>query len=233
MRDWGYCPRCGAASLEPARNNAQAKDFSCNVCSEGYELKSSKSPFGKKIVNGAFEALNRRMESSENPSLLMMRYDQATKEVRDLVGVPKQFFVPAIIEKRKPLSPTARRAGWIGCNILISHVPKLGRVPIILDGKHQSKQSVVDNWNATNFLRDKALSSRSWLLAVLECVDRLERDVFSLKDIYDYEELLKVKFPDNNNICPKIRQQLQVLRDGGVIAFLGNGQYRRFKPENS
>ena len=134
------------------------------------------------------------MESAENPSLLMMRYDQATKEVRDLIGVPKQFFVPAIIEKRKPLSPTARRAGWIGCNILISQVPSLGRVPIIVDGKHRSKQSVVDNWNATNFLRDKALSSRSWLLAVLECVDRLELDAFSLRDVYDFEAQLKTQF---------------------------------------
>jgi len=26
--------------------------------------------------------------------------------------------VPEIIERRKPLAITARRAGWIGCNIL-------------------------------------------------------------------------------------------------------------------
>jgi type II restriction enzyme len=210
-----------------APNNTEAKDFTCSVCDEDYELKSSKSPFGKKIVNGAFEPLSKRMASLENPNLLLMRYDKDTKEVRDLVGIPKQFFVPSILEKRKPLGPQARRAGWIGCNILISHVPEMGRVPIILDGKYQSKQSVVDRWNATHFLRDKAMLTRSWLLAVLECVDSLARQDFGLSDVYDFETKLKSQFPDNNNIRPKIRQQLQVLRDANLIAFLGNGQYRR------
>jgi Dam-replacing family/Dam-replacing HTH domain len=233
MRDWGYCPRCGAASLSMAANNAKAKDFSCKVCAEDYELKSSKSPFGKKIVNGAFDSLTKRMISAENPSLLMMRYDIDTKEVRDLIGVPKQFFVPAIIEKRKTLGPTARRAGWVGCNILISNVPEIGRVPIILDGKHQSKQSVVDRWNAAHFLRDKALSSRSWLLAILECLDKLGQQEFALVDVYDFEAELKKQFPGNNNVRPKIRQQLQFLRDGGVISFLGGGKYRRLDQKRS
>jgi type II restriction enzyme len=227
VRDWCYCPRCGADSLSAAPTNAKVKDFACTVCDEDYELKSSKSPFGAKIVNGAFDSLTKRMESSENPSLLMMRYDFKTKEVRDLIGVPKQFFVPSIIEKRKPLSPKARRAGWVGCNIIISQVPEMGRVPIILDGQHQSKQFVVDKWNATRFMRDKPLSSRSWLLAVLECVDALSQQEFDLADIYRFDVKLQSQFPENNNVRPKIRQQLQVLRDGGVIEFLGNGHYRR------
>ena len=37
--------------------------------------------------------------------------------------------------------------------------------------------------------------------------------------------LLQKKYPWNHNIRPKIRQQLQVLRDRGLISFLGNGQY--------
>ena len=41
--------------------------------------------------------------------------------------VPKHFFVPDIIEKRKPLAETARRAGWIGCNIVLKNIPNEGR----------------------------------------------------------------------------------------------------------
>ena len=32
---------------------------------------------------------------------------------------------------------------------------------------------------------------------------------------------------ENHNIKAKLRQQLQMLRDRGVIEFLGNGLYRR------
>jgi type II restriction enzyme len=32
--------------------------------------------------------------------------------------------------------------------------------------------------------------------------------------------------PLNRNIRPKIRQQLQVMRDHGVLEFLGQGRYR-------
>jgi type II restriction enzyme len=35
-----------------------------------------------------------------------------------------------------------------------------------------------------------------------------------------------VLHPQNRNIEAKIRQQLQMLRDHGLIEFLGNGRYR-------
>jgi len=42
--------------------------------------------------------------------------------------VPKHFFVRAIIERRNPLAATARRAGWIGSNILLDQVPDAGKI---------------------------------------------------------------------------------------------------------
>jgi type II restriction enzyme len=45
--------------------------------------------------------------------------------------------------------------------------------------------------------------------------------------MYKFENLLQIKHPANNNIKPKIRQQLQILRDKGFIEFLGNGKYRK------
>jgi type II restriction enzyme len=47
--------------------------------------------------------------------------------------VPKYFFVSEIIEKRKPLSITARRAGWTGSNILFSKIPNSGKIYYIED----------------------------------------------------------------------------------------------------
>ena len=41
------------------------------------------------------------------------------------------------------------------------------------------------------------------------------------------EGFLKEKHPSNQHIPDKIRQQLQQLRDLGLIEFLGNGRYKK------
>ena len=60
----------------------------------------------------------------------------------------------------------------------------------------------------------------------MSCVDRLP-EKFKLSEVYYFSEYLKSRYPENNNIQAKIRQQLQILRDQGLIEFLGNGHYRK------
>ncbi len=62
----------------------------------------------------------------------------------------------------------------------------------------------------------------------MNCVDRLNKKEFFLSDMYNFEEELKIKYPDNKHIKDKIRQQLQFLRDKGYLEFLGRGRYRLF-----
>ena len=71
------------------------------------------------------------------------------------------------------------------------------------------------------------IDSRGWLLDILNCVNGIEKQVFSLDEVYAYEDILSVKHPLNKNIRPKIRQQLQVVRDMGVIEFTQRGVYRK------
>lgn len=66
-----------------------------------------------------------------------------------------------------------------------------------------------------------------WLEDDLDCVNRITDDVFTLDDIYTFEEELQEKYPKNNHVKDKIRQKLQVLRDNGYIEFMGNGEYRK------
>ena len=47
------------------------------------------------------------------------------------------------------------------------------------------------------------------------------------QEVYAFEPRLSALCPGNNNVRPKIRQQLQVLRDQGVLEFLGRGNYRK------
>lgn len=72
-----------------------------------------------------------------------------------------------------------------------------------------------------------ARSLSGWLLEVFKCVDAIPDPIFTLSDAYAYERILKEKYPQNEHIADKIRQQLQALRDLGLIEFLGNGRYRK------
>ena len=48
---------------------------------------------------------------------------------------------------------------------------------------------------------------------------------FTTQQVYKYESGLAKLYPNNQNIRPKIRQQLQVLRDMGVIKHLGRSRW--------
>ncbi|RYG97393.1 MAG: restriction endonuclease [Alphaproteobacteria bacterium] len=224
----GFCPSCGAAPLTAFAANSPVADFHCGVCAEEYELKATKGRTDAKLVNGSWGAMKARLAAANNPSLMVMGYDKARTRVIDLIVVPKHFFTEAIIEPRKPLSITARRAGWQGCNILIGQVPLAGRIALIRSGSHIAKQAVLDQWRATLFLREASLAARGWLLDVMKCVEEIGRPEFTLADVYAYEARLAAVYPANNNVRPKIRQQLQMLRDMGWLEFTDRrGLYRR------
>lgn len=141
--------------------------------------------------------------------------------------IPKHFFIPDIIEKRKPLSSTAKRAGWIGCNILLNTIPDSGKIFYIKDGKEESKNKILDDWNKTSFLKESTnIKAKGWLLDIIKCIEKINKNDFSLSDIYQFEKHLKLKHPENNNIQAKIRQQLQILRDKEYLKFESRGKYK-------
>lgn len=65
------------------------------------------------------------------------------------------------------------------------------------------------------------------MLDVLNCVNIIEDRDFTLEQMYSFEKMLAEKHPDNHHIKDKIRQQLQMLRDNGIIEFIGRGRYRK------
>ena len=72
------------------------------------------------------------------------------------------------------------------------------------------------------------IETRGWLLDVLNCINSIRNDIFSLGDIYAFESLLRKLHPNNNNVKEKIRQQLQFLRDRGFVEFIDNkGHYKK------
>lgn len=221
-----FCPNCGN-SLSNFANNKPVADFYCKVCMEEYELKSKNGNIGKKIVDGAYSTMISRLKAENNPNFFLLSYDKSTFEIKDFLTIPKYFFVPKIIERRRELSPTARRAGWIGCNINISNIPEAGKIFFIQNGLIKSKNEVLEKWNKTEFLKETHnFEAKGWLLDVLFCIEKIKKEEFSLDDVYRHEAYLKAKHPLNNNVKAKIRQQLQYLRDKNIIEFTSRGHYK-------
>src|SRR6201996_1965995 len=172
---WAYCPHCGNAKMAQFPNNSPLADFLCTSCNEEFELKSQKGRFGAKVADGAYKTKCDRLVASNNPNLLLMNYDRKSLAVVNLFIVPKHFFVRDIIEERKPLAATARRAGWIGSNILLGKVPEIGKIHIVQNGIIRRKEAVLQEWQKTLFLRNETLEARGWLLDVLKCVESLRK----------------------------------------------------------
>lgn len=131
-----------------------------------------------------------------------------------------------MIEQRKPLATTARRAGWIGCNILLSGIPPEGRIPIVVGGIAVSKGDSRGSFASAERLSNLSAHSRGWAASVLRLLHNLGKKRFTIEDAYTLETELSVIYPSNQNVRPKIRQQLQVLRDAGLITFESRGVYR-------
>jgi type II restriction enzyme len=220
-----YCPNCGDA-ISNYSNNKPVADFYCKKCSEDFELKSKKGKIGKKITAGAYSKMIERLTSKQKPHFFFMGY-LPTQVVNDFFVVPKYFFVPEIVEKRKALAEKARRAGWIGSNILFFKIPSSGKIFYVEDGKEISKKEVLQKWQKTVFLKRIIKPElRGWILDIMNCIEILKKDIFLLSEIYQFEEELKKIHPENKNIRAKIRQQLQFLRNKGYLIFIEPGKYK-------
>ncbi len=222
-----FCPNCGNSTLTRYVNNKPVADFFCKNCQEDYELKSKKNTLGKKIVDGAYKTMIARLQSPDNPNLFLLTYKPISYEVSNLLVIPKRFFVSEIIEKRKPLADSARRAGWTGCNILLRSIPSSGKIFLVKNKQVEPTASVMKKWKRTLFLgEEREQSAKGWLLDVMRFVEEIGKREFSLSDIYSFEDNLSLLHPGNKHIRDKIRQQLQVLRDKGYLEFVSRGNYR-------
>lgn len=221
-----FCPNCGGI-IKNLENNKKVSDFLCENCSENYEQKASKKKFQGKVISSEYKTMVERLCSNNKPHFFFLQYITERYIVNDFFVVPKYFFTPEIIEKRKALSETARRKGWVGSYILFSNIPDSGKIYYIENGKEFSKKEVLTKWKKTHFLKEvKKSDAKGWILDIMNCIQSLNKEEFSLQEMYAFEQQLANIHPENKNIKPKIRQQLQFLRDKGYLEFLGNSTYR-------
>jgi len=226
-----FCLACSSDRLAPLQENAAVVDYRCPSCDAAYQLKSKSGPFGRKVQNSAYEPKMRAIQRGNAPHYAFLQYSRETWRVTDLFVIPSHFFTPAVIEMRRPLTVTARRAGWVGSNILLHALAPEARLEVVSNSQVRPDAEVRSAWSRFAFLGTDQRARGGWGAAVLMSIRILQKeaggDEFSLQDFYRrFQTELGSRYPANRNVQAKIRQQLQVLRDGGVLEFIGSGRYR-------
>jgi phosphatidylserine/phosphatidylglycerophosphate/cardiolipin synthase-like enzyme len=68
---------------------------------------------------------------------------------------------------------------------------------------------------------------KGWKKLIFDTIDKNFKKTFFLKEFEKFKNEFKEKYPNNNNIEFKVQQQLQYLRDLGLIEFVKRGFYRK------
>jgi len=220
-----YCPNCLHPELLKQPNNTKVVDFVCDYCGNEFQLKAKTKPFSPKVLDGAFQPMIHSIRNNSTPNFSFLQYSFGDWKIQNLFFIPKFFITSSVIEIKKPLSQKAERKGWVGCNVLLSKIPELGKVKVIEHETLLPEKEVQRNWKKLSFLEKEHAKKRAWLSDILFCIEQLNKKEFTLNEIYNSENYLSKLHPNNYHIKPKIRQQLQMLRDKGILEFTSRGIY--------
>ena len=176
-----FCPACTSDYLEPLRPNAVVADYHCPNCTARYQLKSKAGSFGGIVTNSAYQPKMLAIQSGQAPNYAFLRYSSLNWTVVDLFIIHGHFFTPAIIQKRPPLPPTARRAGWVGSNILLRDLPPDARVVVISDEQAVPLEDVRSAWSRFAFLGAGENAKGGWGADTLMCVREMQQATGSNK----------------------------------------------------
>jgi len=228
---WGkenlYCCACRCDRLDAQANNAQVSDFLCPECVEHYQLKSQSKKLGGRILGSNYQKMLDAILDNRSPNFFLLHYQLPEWMVRNLLVIPRFAISPSVIIKRKPLSATAERKHWTGYILNVALIPDSAKIPLIIDGAETPRREVREKFARIAKIQTLKPEQRGWTLDVLRCVESLSNPVFTNDDVYAFEPDLAKLYPGNRHIRDKIRQQLQVLRDRGLLMQPARGMWQR------
>ena len=228
---WGqanlYCAACDSQRIISLPTGTHAADFSCPKCLSRYQLKSSSKGFGRRVIDGAYAAMERAIKTDETPNMFFLHYRLPELTVQSVFLIPHFAFSLSCVQKRNALSSTARRSGYVGCYFVLDQIPPDARIAVVENSTPSPVAGVRRAYKRLRPLENLRAEKRGWTLDVLNIVRSLNKPEFSLADVYAHENELGKLHPDNRHVRDKIRQQLQVLRDDfDLLQFINPGRYR-------
>ena len=221
-----YCVACPQEYLIGYEANHKVDEFHCPRCGARYQLKARAGPFGLRVTGAAYGPLIEAVRTRKVPHYVLLSYDPQTLQVMSVEVLPRHFLTESAVVARRPLGPGARRAGWVGCTISLEKLPSDARIRLLSDGRLRQRDRVRGDFARFAFLDQASGDSQGWLIDVLTCVRSLGQECFTLFDLYGAAGALQVLHPSNRHVKEKIRQQLQVLRNKGIVEFTAPGIYR-------
>ena len=228
---WGadnlYCCACPSARLNPEKTNAQVSDFLCPKCVERYQLKSHSKKLGGTILGSNYQKMLDAILGNKSPNFFLLHYQLPEWMVRNLLIIPRFAISPSVIIKRNPLSSAAARHDWTGYVLNVRLIPDSAKIPLIIEGSEVSHRDVRTQYARIAKIEGLKPEQRGWTLDVLRCVEALPNAPFANDQIYAFEPELAKLYPGNRHIRDKIRQQLQVLRDRGLLRPVRRGVWQR------
>lgn len=124
------CIRCSSNKFDKCKTNEKSKDLICNSCHQKYQVKAKcathkqvdnikcKKQF--KTIGG--EYLTTLNNINEKIDYLIVLYEKQSYKVLNILYIINENINSECILPRKPLSSTAKRSGWQGCNILFDNI---------------------------------------------------------------------------------------------------------------
>lgn len=228
---WGaeylYCCACTSDRLNPEKANAQVSDYLCPKCVERYQLKSHSKKLGGTILGSNYQKMLDAILGNKSPNFFLLHYQLPEWLVRNLLVIPRFAISPSVIIQRNPLSASARRSDWTGYVLNVRLIPDSAKIPLIIEGTEVNRRVVREQYARIAKIETLRPEQRGWTLDVLRCVESLPDAAFTNDEVYAFEPELAKLYPGNRHIRDKIRQQLQVLRDRGLLKQVQRGLWQR------
>ena len=103
--------------------NVPVIDHACSDCGATFQVKAKNGKMLKKdgsanIVGAEYKTTLSSLDRGKDGwSMILISYCRESNIIREVCYVPSSNINKDNIIPRNPLGPTARRAGWQGCNI--------------------------------------------------------------------------------------------------------------------
>lgn len=123
-----FCLACESDRLIRLGANTPVADFECGVCASRYQLKGKDGRVGAVIPGAAYVPMIDAIRADRCPTYILLEYDRRFSTVVFGSAIRGSSITEDRIVRRKPLKSTAKRAGWIGCNLRIEGLPRVAVV---------------------------------------------------------------------------------------------------------
>lgn len=124
------CFRCKSNNFEKCKTNEKSKDLICITCNQMYQIKA-KCITCKQVDNikckGKFNTIGGEYSTTlnninEKIDYIIILYEKLSYKILSMLYITNENISSKCIIPRKPLSSTAKRAGWQGCNIIFDNI---------------------------------------------------------------------------------------------------------------